>query len=88
MSAATASSTDTVFVRLVGESVDVWRPVVAASLGGGVYRLDPAPVPDDEAWEFQPGDTVHVAIREGENGPIKIVRSIVPAETRRAGHIR
>ncbi len=60
MSAAMASSTDTatIFVRLVDEGVDVWRPVPARRLSEATYQLSDAPAPDDEAWSFQPGDIV------------------------------
>ncbi len=69
MSAETASSTDTatIFVRLVDEGVDVWRPVPARQLSEATYRLSDAPAPEDEAWSFQPGDIV-VAEPRLENG--------------------
>jgi hypothetical protein len=50
----------TVFVKLLDEGVDVWRPVEATPLGDGRYRLvqpdeyDPA----TESWEFAPGSVV------------------------------
>lgn len=68
MSAAMASFTDltTVFVRLADEGTDVWRPVQAHRLGETTYRIASHPVPDDEAWTFQPGDIVVVERREGE----------------------
>ena len=60
MSAEAASSTEiaTVFVRLLDEGVDVWRPVVARRLSEATWRLDKVPVPSDERWSFQPGDVV------------------------------
>jgi hypothetical protein len=49
----------TVYVYLMGEGTDVWRPVNAEQVGASQYRLDPtAVVPDDEAWEFPPGTLV------------------------------
>jgi hypothetical protein len=68
MSAATASSTDkaTVHVRLLGEGVDVWRPVPAERLGDSTYRLGEALPPMDEAWSFSPGDVVVVERGETE----------------------
>ncbi|HEX8471481.1 MAG TPA: hypothetical protein VF633_10240 [Brevundimonas sp.] len=64
-----ASSTDTVVihVRLLGEGVDVWRPVQAERLGETTYRIGDELVPEDEAWSFQPGDIVVVEHREGED---------------------
>jgi hypothetical protein len=58
MSAATASFTDVVHVRLLDEGVDVWRPVPARRLSEATWRLGDAAVPPDETWSFQPGDVV------------------------------
>lgn len=60
MSAATASSIDTVIihVRLLGEGVDVWRPVEARQLSESTFKIAAEPVPEDESWSFQPGDIV------------------------------
>ena len=68
MSAATASSTDlsTVFVRLLDEGTDVWRPVDALRLGETTYRIAEQAVPEDEAWSFQPGDIVVAERRQGD----------------------
>ena len=67
MSAATASSIElsTVHVRLLDEGTDVWRPVKAERLGETTYRIADGPVPEDEAWSFQPGDIVVVEHRQG-----------------------
>ena len=62
MSAERVSSTETVivFVRLLDEGTDVWRPTRAHQLPGGLYRLLPSEGydPEDEDWEFPPGCTV------------------------------
>jgi len=70
MSAATASSTSdpTVFVRLLDEGTDVWRPVRAVRIGENTYRITEQAVPEDEVWVFQPGDVVVVEGREGDEG--------------------
>ena len=70
MSAATASSTSetVVFVRLLDEGTDVWRPVPATRVGENTYRLVEQVVPEDETWIFQPGDVVVVEGRDGEGG--------------------
>lgn len=65
MSEATSSDTETVYVRLLEEGVDVWRPVSAYWLGGDVFELSHAPMPDDEMWEFGPGSRVVVKTRHG-----------------------
>jgi hypothetical protein len=58
-----------ILVRLLGEPVDVWRPVVATELGEDRYEIDDQPVPDDERWEFEPGATVMCEPRRFDCGP-------------------
>lgn len=62
MSGERVSSTEvvTVFVRLLDEGTDVWRPARADRLPDGSYRLLPPEGydPEDEKWEFAPGSTV------------------------------
>jgi hypothetical protein len=52
-------STTVVYMRLLGEPVDVWRPVQAEHLGDAVYRILPQEYDREiETWEFEPGSTV------------------------------
>ena len=48
--------TVTVFVALIGEGTEVWRPTSARHLGSNDYRLEGNPQ-DGEVWQFQP-DTI------------------------------
>lgn len=66
--------TDQIYVRLVDELVDVWRPVSAERLHGStVYRvLDQAYDRDIETWEFGPGDLVECEERPGSDGAILV----------------
>jgi hypothetical protein len=49
----------TIYVRLLDEGVDVWRPASAEHIEGDAYRITPdAPVPELEKWEFAPGELV------------------------------
>ena len=57
----------TVYVYLLDEGVDVWRPVTADNLGSGRYRLR-GPVPEDESWQFQPGEVVCCEQRQLSGG--------------------
>ncbi len=90
MSAVTASSTDTitVFVRLLDEGVDVWRPVEARRVSAATYRLADVPAPSGESWSFQPGETVVAEARDHGSGPMLVAvarasafdaRSLAPA---------
>ena len=48
-----------VYVCILDERTDVWRPVPSEHLGGSQYRLGDVPARDgDEVWEFAPGSIV------------------------------
>jgi hypothetical protein len=48
-----------IFVRLLDEGVDVWRPVQAVRLRGSIYRILDQPYDrETERWEFAPGAEV------------------------------
>lgn len=51
------SNQEVVYVKLLDEGTDVWRPVRAEHVGGDLYRLTGEP-PDDEVWPFAVGDIV------------------------------
>jgi hypothetical protein len=63
------SNTTTVYVALLDEGVDVWRPVQAEHVGGELYRLT-GEQSDDEAWSFAVGDVVKCKerTRSGDRG--------------------
>jgi len=46
-----------VYVALLNEGTSVWRPVQAAPVGGDVFTLF-GEIPDDEEWQFVPGQRV------------------------------
>src|SRR5262245_33554283 len=49
----------TVFVSLLDEGTDVWRPVQARPLGGNLYRIIGVDADlADETWQFSPGAIV------------------------------
>lgn len=48
---------EVVYVELLNEAVEVWRPVEATPEGSGVYRLS-ADQPEGEEWAFPPGSRV------------------------------
>jgi hypothetical protein len=53
---------DEIYVRLLDEGTEVYRPVRAKHLGSLIYLIDPqSPYnSDDETWEFPPGSRVAV----------------------------
>ncbi|MGH9895705.1 MAG: hypothetical protein ACREA0_27725 [bacterium] len=62
----------TILVKLLDEAVDVWRPVDAEHVGGGEYRVL-GQVPEDEVWEFQPGDVVRCRNRDFADNTTAVV---------------
>jgi hypothetical protein len=70
------SNKATVYVALLDEGVDVWRPVQAEHLGDDLYRLT-GEQPDGEAWHFATGDVVKCKERTligdwGRPGPVLV----------------
>jgi hypothetical protein len=86
MSAVTASNTETLYVYLLDEGTDVWRPVEAVPLGDGRYRLPDNPDPDIEHWEFEGGSTVAAERRELSGGSCLV--AVAEAASQPACHPR
>ncbi len=81
MSASEATNIEaTVYVRLLEEGTDVWRPVRATALPDGTFELQ-RPVdydPELESWEFPPEARVICAERrfaDGDKGLAAIARA-------------
>lgn len=47
----------TIYMPLMNEGTDVWRPVLATDLGEGRFQITSEPSVDEE-WAFAPGMTV------------------------------
>jgi hypothetical protein len=72
------SSEVTVYVLLLDEGTEVFRPTEADPCGTGLYRfrITPDYDPDDESWEFPPGTLEKVEERRGGNF-LLAVRAII-----------
>jgi hypothetical protein len=59
-----------IFVALLGEGTDVWRPTQALVIGEGLVKILATPDydPEDENWEFPPGSVARYEKRRGEAG--------------------
>jgi hypothetical protein len=59
-----------IYVRLLGEGTEVFRPTKGVDLGGGVFIVLPTADYDsiDETWEFPPGSRVHCEATESQLG--------------------
>ena len=72
MSAAMDSGTSKIriFVRLLEEGTEVFRPTNATNLGNGLFKILPTPNYDakDELWEFPPGSVVRGENRLDDSG--------------------
>lgn len=54
-----------IYVALLDEFVDVWRPVQAERIRDGIYRIiDQAYERELEVWQFEPGDVVVCEMKE------------------------
>jgi hypothetical protein len=65
-------TTDKIYVALLEEGADIWRPVPALKIDRNTYVvLQPDDYsPDDEKWEFAPGSVVIVEQRTISDGTI------------------
>ena len=63
----------TIFVRLLDEGVQVWRPVAAMPRGRAIYLIVEQPYdPSPETWEFSPGDVVSCDEVDLGEGPVLV----------------
>jgi hypothetical protein len=59
---------------LLDEGVDVWRPVHARKVEGGLYKIDEWEVtPEHEQWPFKPGATIRCELRTFSDGGVALV---------------
>lgn len=60
-----------IYVALLDDGVDVWRPIQAEHLRGNIYRIVDQPYDRKiECWQFEPGDVVDCEIVESSGGRI------------------
>ena len=59
-----------IYVKLLNEGVEVWRPAAAEKVGDGVYRILAMAAPEEEKWEFEPGSLVRCQERVFEGNEI------------------
>ena len=63
-----------IYVVLLGEGTEVWRPVEALPIGNDIFLLQ-GQIPSGESWQFPPGTQVrckeHV-FAGGEHGLVAV----------------
>jgi len=63
------SPTETIYVFLLDEGTEVWRPIQARHLGDDRFQITSInDDPDDEHWQFSTGDIVRCSRRRLSDG--------------------
>jgi len=69
-----------IYVALLNEGVNVWRPVQAIVVGDEVYQIvSENEAPGDEQWEFSTGDLVRCVRKSfsgGSTGSVAVQRIV------------
>jgi hypothetical protein len=63
-----------VYVRLLNEGTEVFRPTLAVELGEGLFQLLATLEydPEDEEWEILPDATVRITMYHGSSGDLPL----------------
>jgi hypothetical protein len=70
------SKRDTIYVALLDEGIDVWRPVQAERVSPGSYLIvDQDYDPAIETWEFEPGAIVRCRKENRDGRRILVARA-------------
>jgi hypothetical protein len=68
-----------IFVKLLDEGTECWKPINANPVGNGVYEILGI-VPSGEAWEFGPGARVRCQPKTFADGSTGLVASRLAAD--------
>lgn len=73
------NETKTVFVALLNEGTEVWRPVPAVQIQGNLFKLGGS-IPEDEEWQFLPGQVVECESKtfSGGTSGLVAIQSVEP----------
>lgn len=63
---------DTIYIELLDEGVDVWRPVEAVLIDEDWYRISSRKLDPSEQWAFQTGDVVRCETRQLSGGLVRV----------------
>jgi hypothetical protein len=83
MAADAGSGTETIYVRLLDEGTDVWRPTTAVRLPDGTFELLPTGDhgPAIETWEFPAGSVVECEVRDEGPDRIRVATRLASRQT-------
>jgi hypothetical protein len=75
-----APITETIFVALLNEGTDAWRPVQAVRRAGGAFLIvSKNDDPELEEWQFPSGSLVRCVVRKLSGGDHLVALESVPA---------
>jgi hypothetical protein len=70
--------TEVIYVYLLNEGTDVWRPIDAVPMADGLYRIPQnIKISEDEDWQFVPGTTVRCSLRRLSGGDRLIAVEVI-----------
>ena len=61
----------TIYMPLLNEGVDAWRPVEATPMSQDTYRVE-GHVPESEDWAFAPGTVVRCELKSFSGGEAEL----------------
>ena len=67
----------TVYLELLNEGTDCWRPVEAKDLGEGRFQIISSQ-PEDEDWQFRPGDVIECRKKQLQDGLCLVAYKLAP----------
>lgn len=68
----------TIYVYLLDEGTEVWRPVEAAHQGGDLYKIM-SEEPKEDTWQFKTGDVVRCELKSLSEGPCLVAVELQPS---------
>jgi len=66
-----------IYIELLAEGTRMWRPVAAELQADGAFLINEQEVPEDELWQFVPGERVRVEAQELEGEEVWVVVDLV-----------
>lgn len=68
----------TIYIRLIGEGTEVFRPTEAEVLHDDLFKVLPTADynPDDECWEFVPGSVVRCVSKHFEGDEVLVAVAV------------
>jgi hypothetical protein len=63
----------TIYVRLLNEGTDVWRPSPADHVRDDIYQITGSSPDETETWQFSTGDKVHCRLEKFSDGKMELV---------------